>query len=304
MDEKKKVKKQRVEENAFDVLRFEILDEYVDEFYNLLFNAVKIDGLKYTDELYVKQCLFGSRGAHLTPINGGRVGYDKSIDKFAAISGVDFTDVGFPQRGIFTTANGKTWERELSYEPNENGAYILYAYPSKNGLFTRIYNTAALLADISISIVQNVIATRTPDIVIVDDPETRLSILRAIEDRKRGEPVIAVTNALQAAFKGVKSDTPIIFDRLIQLRKEVRNDFLMQIGVLSANTDKRERTQSAEVYASVGEVVDSIYIPIDTLNAQFEQYGLDYKARINSVVEEYYGKDDGESPVTNIIEEE
>lgn len=306
MADKSKPKKQKIIPDEFSVLRAEFVDEYIDEFLNLIYNSVKIKGLKFTDELYVKQLLFGSPILHLSPPTGGRVGYDKSLDLFAAVAGEDFTDTGFPKRGIFTTANGNTWTRELSYEPTDDGAYIIYAYPSKSGLYSRVVNVAELCADISISIVQNVIATRTPDIVVVEDPELALSIKTAVNARKRGEPVIAVTTALVNSLKGIKNETPIIFDRLIQLRKEVRNDFLSQIGVLSANTDKRERVQSAEISAGIGEVVDSIYIPIDTFNRQCEQYGLFYEMEINSVVEDYYGideQDGGERPAENLLKE-
>ena len=72
---------------------------------------------------------------------------------------------------------------------------------------------------------------------------------------------------------------------------------------MTANTAKRERVQSAEVEASVGEVVDSLYIPIDNFNAQCDQYGLPFKMAINSVVEDYYRLDGGESPANKENEE-
>ena len=70
--------------------------------------------------------------------------------------------------------------------------------------------------------------------------------------------------------------------------------FRAVIGVLTANTDKKERVQSAEVNANLGQASDYIYLLIDTFNKQCDTYGLDFQMVYNGSMEEIYLNNDEE----------
>ena len=70
------------------------------------------------------------------------------------------------------------------------------------------------------------------------------------------------------------------------------------MGILTANTDKRERVQSAEVNAKLGEASDYIYLLIDNFNRQATSYGLPFRAVYNGSMEEIY-EDGDETPVND-----
>ena len=83
-----------------------------------------------------------------------------------------------------------------------------------------------------------------------------------------------------------KNETPFLADKFNEMKKEYRNEFLSRLGIMTANTMKRERVQTAEVNAGMGEAVDLIYTVIDFWNKQAESYGLEkYKMTYNGVSE-------------------
>ena len=97
-----------------------------DEYFNLLLNSVKIivkstgEGVNYATEHYIKQGLF----------DGGAMGYDKVVKKWASCYGEGLNEEGNPTKLIFVTANGKTWTRDAYYENKEDGAYLIKALPT------------------------------------------------------------------------------------------------------------------------------------------------------------------------------
>ena len=89
------------------------------------------------------------------------------------------------------------------------------------------------------------------------------------------------------------------------MKKEYRNEFLSRLGIMTANTMKRERVQTAEVNAGMGEAVDLIYTVIDFWNKQAESYGLEkYKMTYNGVSEEYYEPEDVPNDIDGKPEDE
>ena len=85
-------------------------------------------------------------------------------------------------------------------------------------------------------------------------------------------------------------------------KKIIRNEFLTRIGILTANSSKRERVQTMEIEAGVGESIDLIYSIIDYWNKQNETYGLPYEMEFNGTSEAYYAPNDDENE-EKIIEE-
>lgn len=260
-------------------LRERIKSIYVDEFKNLLLNSFSQPEIGYRESnLYKRKQLFN-----------GCVGVDLAVGVVAEITGTGLDFYGYPTRGWFVSGNGKSWQRKLNYEPKADGAYIIYALPNFGNFTPLILHTAEILTQLTIGVRQNAIAMQTPSFYVVDDPDEVFSMRATMEQVVNGAPAVIAKRNIAANYATIRNETPFVADKLKALAREFETDFLTKVGILSANTQKRERVQSAEVNAGVGECVDRIYTVIDTNNKQCEEYGLaKYKYELNGSVERLY----------------
>ena len=97
-------------------------------------------------------------------------------------------------------------------------------------------------------------------------------------------------------LKSIDIGVNFLVDRFAEARDQERDTLLNKLGIMTANINKRERVQSAEVNATIGQATDYIYLLIDTFNKQCETYGLDYEMQLNGSLEEIYlgGQDDND----------
>lgn len=259
-----------------------------DEYFNLLLNAVKItkkngEAVNFAVEDFAKRALFG----------GGAVGYDKLIDKFYFVAGEGVNDLGNPYYLNFYTANGKTYRRVATYEPKEEGAYIINATPTKQAIADLIRETTDFMNECNVAIWQNLRACKTPYIVICRDDNLRLSFEQAIEQKQTGQAVVVVSNELGEGLKAVDIGVNYLADKFQEISDHRRDLLLNKLGIMSASY-KKERVQGAEVNASLGQVTDYVYLLIDTFNKQCETYDIDYKMSFNGSLEEIYFDGDSE----------
>lgn len=263
------------------------------EFYALLFNAFKVVDTAGNDIPYI----VARRIKELT-INNSVIGYDRGLDVWEPITpGATKNILDMPENGEFIFPNGKTLLRTLSYDPNPTGAYAIYTLPGGLVYADIIRQHTDLMYECDIAIAQNLRASKAPYFVICKDDNTRLSLEHSILQQQQGVPVIVVSNDIYDSFKGIPLDTPIIFDQIYEFRQKIRDNLLTKLSTLTSNKDKKERVQSAEVTAGVGECEDYIYALIDSFNQQAKSYGLDFRFEINSSLEELYTP----NPQTEII---
>lgn len=251
------------------------------EYKNLLMNAVKINGLKYDIETFVKNCL----------IENGSVGYDAITDKWANVNGEGINELGNPTILNFKLQNGITFTRNAYYEPNENGAFRIMALPIGFSLGAMIYDTCKFMENCDSAIKQNIDACKTPYIVVCKDKDLQLSLEHAIQQKQEGQAVIVVSEDLGDGLKSINIGVDYLADKFITIRDQERDRLLNKLGIMSANINKRERVQVGEVNATVGQCSDYIYLLIDTFNKQMETYGLPFKMEMNGSLEELYEED-------------
>ena len=272
-----------------------------DEYFNLLLNAVKInvkstgEGVDYATEHYIKNGLF----------DGGAMGYDKITKKWASCYGEGLNEQGNPTQLIFVTANGKTWTREASYENKEDGAYLIKALPTATmTMSSLIKETTDFMTNCDIAMRQNLEACKTPYIVVCKDEDLRLSYEQAIQQKQQGQAVVIVSEQLGDAFKAVDIGVNYLVDKFKMIRDEERNTLLTKIGIMgNALENKKERVQSTEVNAYLGQATDYIYLLIDTFNKQCETYGLDYIMVLNGSLEEIYVDDEDDEDDEDGVDE-
>lgn len=272
-----------------------------DEYFNLLLNSVKIvvkstgEGVDYATEHYVKYGLF----------DGGAMGYDKMAKKWASCYGEGLNEQGNPTFLNFVTANGKTWRRKAYYENKEDGAYLIKALPTATmTMSSLIKETTDFMTNCDIAMRQNLEACKTPYIVVCKDEDLKLSFEQALQQKQEGQAVVVVSEQLGEGLKAVDIGVNYLVDKFKEVRDEERNTLLTKIGIMgNALENKKERVQSTEVNAYLGQATDYIYLLIDTFNKQCETYGLDYEMQLNGSLEELYVDDTEDENVDEDVDE-
>lgn len=273
-----------------------------EEYFNLLMNAVKVvsasngETIDYEIETFVKRGLF----------ENGSMGYDKMLDKWYYVYGEGLNEYGNPTSLVFVTANGKTFRRPAYYKNESDGAYKIDALPVNMSMAQLIRECTDFMTNCDVAMRQNLEACKTPYIVVCKNEDMRLSFEQALQQKVLGQACIIVSEELGDGLKAVNIDATYLVDRFSEARDTERDILLNKLGIMTANTDKKERVQSAEVNATLGEATDYIYLLIDTFNKQCETYGIDYKMVFNGSMEEIYLKDnDGDGDIdVNDVEQE
>lgn len=270
-----------------------------DEYFNLLMNAVKVvsaqgeEAINYETETFLKRGLF----------ENGAMGYDKLTKQWYYVYGQGLNEFGNPTSLIFVTANGKTFERKAYYENEEDGAYKVDALPINMSMSQLIKATTDFMTNCEVAMKQNLEACKTPYIVVCKDDKLRLSFEQALQQKILGQACIVVSEDLGDGLKAVDIGVTYLVDKFAEARDTERDTLLNKLGILTANTDKKERVQSAEVNASLGQASDYIYMLIDNFNKQCDSYGLPFKMDFNGSMEEIYLQDvdgDGDIDVNDI----
>jgi len=295
--------------NPYGVLPYGVNNRY-DEYLNLLLNSVKVQykggsELPYSVETFVKRQLF----------ENGWVGYDKITAKtddetlgFYIAFGEGRNKLGNFERLIFRSVNGQVeYNRPASYTDEEDGAYIITALPNRDGITigTIIKETTDFMTTCDIAIRQNVEACKTPYIVVCKNKDLMLSFEQALQQKILGQACLVVSEDLGEGLKSVKIDVDYLADRFAEIRDFERDTLLNKLGIMTANIDKKERVQSAEVNATIGQATDYIYLLIDTFNKQCDTYGLPFEMILNGSLEEIYLNDNEVDDIdVNDVEEE
>ena len=265
------------------------------EYLNLLLNAVKIidkgsgNTLPFVVETFIKRALF----------ENGSAGYDKITRQWYYVYGEGLDEYGKPTQLVLVTANGKAFTRNAYYDKDEDGAYEILGLPVTNlTIGAIIEETTDFMQNCDVAMRQNLEACKTPYIVVCRDENLRLSFDAALEQKQLGQAAIVVSEELGDGLKAISVNTPYLVDKFEQARDAERDTLLNKLGILTSNVNKRERVQSAEVNATLGQASDYIYLLIDTFNKQCESYGLPFEMQFNGSMEEIYLSGE-EEPKTN-----
>lgn len=259
-----------------------------DEYFNLLMNAVKVvsaqDGknINYEVETFLKRGLF----------ENGAMGYDKITKQWYYVYGQGLNDYGNPITLMLVTANGKSFYRDAYYENKEDGAYRVMALPISMSMSLLIKEVTDFMQNCDLAMRQNLEACKTPYIVVCKNEDLRLSFEQALQQKILGQACLVVSEDLGEGLKSVKIDVDYLADRFAEIRDFERDTLLNKLGIMTANINKKERVQSAEVNATIGQATDYIYLLIDTFNKQCDTYGLPFEMQLNGALEEIYLNDD------------
>lgn len=106
------------------------------------------------------------------------------------------------------------------------------------------------LAELTRAIDTNVNAQKTP-VVILCDEKQKLTMKALFEQYTGNEPAIfGDKNLVNNEVKALKTDAPIVFDKLQIHKHDIWNECMTFLGINNANMDKRERLVDDEVQAN------------------------------------------------------
>ena len=144
------------------------------------------------------------------------------------------------------------------------------------------------LVEFDMAIYQNLDAIKTMSVIETPSKAMEQTIKNAAESRRIGASIVYVNEKLQIQNKCevMSTGAEYLVDKLLQDRSEIWNNTLAYLGVATANTEKRERVQTAEVLASNGYAYDCLNILIDTFNHDAEVGGLSIRLLPNSIIHE------------------
>lgn len=164
--------------------------------------------------------------------------------------------------------------RDIDEKIGEKGEllYINYVYNKFHGVMSLINRYAVLLANIDCSLNVSLFNSRLAHVFEAETDAQLKSLQKMYDDVSRGQPAVFLKKGMKnigkdndsSYFLNVKNT--YIGNDLLLTKRSIMNEFLTEIGINNANTDKRERLNSDEVNANNSEVRCTIVRFIDTLN--------------------------------------
>ena len=167
------------------------------------------------------------------------------------------------------------------------------------------------IVELEISMLQNLFASRSPDILGVTDKSVILSIMQAMQQKYMGMPAIYLDNGgLDGEnVKQIKLSAEFNIDKYIALTQQIVSETLAHYGILSATSDKKERVQVGELEATGDFAYDAIYSIIDYVNRDAEKQNCPIRLEFNGALDDFTanrdlipedGEQDGEPDTENI----
>ena len=271
------------EENDYYNELKEIQEQEYNYFVDLISNALIIDKIpeNVPKDWVIKSLLESGRVGVLT------VG---KIEKWLpANSAGELSDMGEPLKYILNTANGKSFQMTAG---NSALKAVIRLRPSARPLIEWLRSESMNLAFIRMSKKANLVACETAQVYECGNDKTVTEMKSVFKKRSLGIPAIfSRKEGLEGQVHNIGSNVPFIADKLNEIYSQDKNNVLSRLGILTSNSNKKERVQVGEITAQVGEVVDSIYTFIDTFNYDAERAGIPQRMRLNAVVEDYYAQE-------------
>lgn len=150
--------------------------------------------------------------------------------------------------------------------------YINYEYNKFQGVMSLINRYAVLLANIDCSLNVSLYNSRVAHVFEAETDAQVKTLQKMYDDVTRGIPAVF----LKKGMKGLNKDNDgsyflnvkntYIGNDLLLTKRTIMNEFLTEIGINNANTDKRERLNTDEVNANNSEIRCTIVRFIDSLN--------------------------------------
>lgn len=269
----------RQELRRAEVLRRKIALDYYNYFLGLLHNVLEFDNLPADlPKRYILRVL----------LSKGEIGHYNGL--FLPVTPIGIDVYGLPTEYTLIGYNGVTFTRKAT------DVSILRINDQAYPIVPFLKIKSQQLADIECSITQNLNAVKVMRIYECADQATLLSLQNTAKAVEIGAVNAFVTkNALNQATNVLDTGADYLCDKFIALKSQIMNEVYTRLGIVTANTEKRERVQSMEVNASMVSAIDSIMVVIDTFNYDAEVAGLPIRMKLNSYTQDILNEESEEN---------
>ena len=162
---------------------------------------------------------------------------------------------------------------------------ISYDY---RGILDIVYKYASMLADCDSSISVNLMNSKVTFIAMCTSKQQAASMKLMYDEITKGSPAVFVKgdqiNAEQIFYNHVKEN--FIAGEVQILKRKIMSEFLTEIGVNNANTDKKERLTDNEVEANDSEIQLNAGYWLENMREGFDKankmYGLNIQVELKN----------------------
>lgn len=137
---------------------------------------------------------------------------------------------------------------------NEKNSVIIFNNYLRTNSQLPIQMFAERLSNIERTVDTNVLAQKTPTMIQCSENQ-RLVMKNLYKQYEGNEPFIFGDKSLDMnSIKVLKTDAPLVFNELTQLKREIFNEALTYLGISNVNITKKERLLSDEVTRNMGSI--------------------------------------------------
>lgn len=176
----------------------------------------------------------------------------------------------------------------LEREIDSDGVLVKMNYNYRSPIMPIVYKYATMLADCDGSIAVNLQNSKVAFIGFCTSKQQAQSMKLMYDEISKGSPAVFVKgdqiNAEQIYYNHVKEN--FIAGEVQILKRKIMSEFLTEIGINNANTDKKERLITDEANANNNEIqlnagywLDNIKEGLDKAN---EMFGLDLSIELKN----------------------
>lgn len=165
-----------------------------------------------------------------------------------------------------------------AWRDKTNSVIIYNNYLRQNSILG-IRQFAQRLADIELAIDVNCKAQKTPVMILCDENQ-RLSLENMYMKYEGNYPFIFGEKALNPnSLKAIVTGAPFVADKLYQIKMQIWNEALTELGISNISYQKKERLVSDEVVRNMGGTIASRYSRLEMRRQAAERinkmFGLD-----------------------------
>lgn len=167
-----------------------------------------------------------------------------------------------------------------AWRDKTNSVIIYNNYLRKNSVLG-IRQFAQRLADIELAIDVNCKAQKTPVMILCDENQ-RLTMQNLYMQYEGNFPFIFGEKAINPnSIKSIVTGAPFVADKLYQIKMQIWNEALTQLGISNISYQKKERLVSDEVVRNMGGTIASRYSRLEMRRQAAERindmFGLNIK---------------------------
>lgn len=161
------------------------------------------------------------------------------------------------------------------------------------GVSTLIQRYATLLALCDSSIAVNLVNSKVANVFGASSKAQAQTMYKMYDDINQGKPAVVVNDEIAKKLNenvvNLRVKESYIADDIEILKKNLMDDFLTEIGIQTANTDKRERLIESEILANRQETKSNAEHWIENVNKEFKKankmFGLNLGFRLRDFTE-------------------